>query len=294
MINSFKYTFFTISVLGICMNWGCSKNFNNYDPNYEGNKLVANGLLTETGLLVSLTQSLNPLSLNKPEDNLIKKGRVWLYRNDSLTLELSFQGKDKFISKNFTPKVGLSYKIKAIAEGFDTLISENIIFPPPPNIKTYKLIKNDSLAVNSTYRGAAFFSAQLKDSSLLRNRYMLDSYTQIRTDSIYPYELKGTVDDGNSTEACEFDSYANIVFFTDKCFDGNEYTINYFTEHQRKGILVIELSSIDDAFLRYLRTLEQPTGLALGFAEPKIQYSNIKNGYGVFIAKNTKSFSLKL
>ena len=58
--------------------------------------------------------------------------------------------------------------------------------------------------------------------------------------------------------------------------------------------MVLEFSSINEDFLKYLRSLDQPLGLELNFAEPKIQYSNIKNGYGIFVAKNTKSFTLKL
>jgi hypothetical protein len=58
--------------------------------------------------------------------------------------------------------------------------------------------------------------------------------------------------------------------------------------------LKIELSGIDKNFFTYLHNHEQPTGLELGFSEPKLIVTNIKNGYGIFAAKNTQTFTLKL
>ena len=177
--------------------------------------------------------------------------------------------------------------------GFDTLYSKNIEFPAPPIIQSSTFVKNDTLAINTNY-GASLFTAILVDDANTKNSYMIDSYVRTKTDSVITGYLKGTIYNGNTSSSCEFDSYANMPFFTDKCFNGSEYKIYYFSEHQRRGTMTLEFSSINESFLEYLRTLDQPVGLDLNFAEPKIQYSNIKNGYGVFVAKNTVSFSLKL
>ena len=271
----------------------CYKELTDYNLQFEGSKLVVNGLLTEKGISVTLTKSVNPAILNKAEDVLIEGGHVWLYKNDTFLIELNKLSKDKFENKNIIPQIGASYKIKAVATGFDTLFSKNIEFPSPPIIRSHTFVKNDSLAIN-TYNGASLFTAILVDDVNIKNNYMIDSYVRMKTDSVDSGNLKGTIYNGNTSSSCEFDSYANISFFTDKCYNGSEYKIYYFTEHQRKGTITLEFSSINESFLEYLRTLNQPVGLELNFAEPKIQYSNIQNGYGVFVAKNTKSFSLKL
>ena len=273
----------------------CYKELTDYNLQFEGNKLVFNGLLTEKGISATLTKSVNPAILNKPEDVLVEGGHVWLYRNDTLLIELSKLSKDKFESKNMIPQIGVSYEIKAVAAGFDTLYSKNIQLPAPPIIRSYTFVKNDTLAINTSY-GASLFTAILGDDTItnIKNNYMIDSYVRTKTDSVITGYLKGTIYNGNTSSSCEFDSYVNIPFFTDKCFNGSDYKIYYFSEHQRKGTMVLEFSSINEDFLKYLRSLDQPLGLELNFAEPKIQYSNIKNGYGIFVAKNTKSFTLKL
>ena len=121
----------------------CYKELTDYELKFEGTKLVANGLLTEKGISVTLTKSVNPTILNKAENVLVEGGHVWLYRNDTLLIELNKVRKDKFESKDIIPQIGVSYKIKAVAEGFDTLYSTNIQLPAPPIIRSYTFVKND-------------------------------------------------------------------------------------------------------------------------------------------------------
>ena len=136
------------------------------------------GFLEEKGVSITLTKTSRLNGNHLFSEYEVKNGRVWLYRMDTLLTELTVLGKGKFSSKNFTPKVGEVFSIKAIADGLDTLVSKNIIFPSPPSVKSYKIARNDSLAFSSN-NGAALFTAQLQDDIADKNVYMISSYLQI-------------------------------------------------------------------------------------------------------------------
>ena len=267
------------------------KKYYDYNANYNGDKLVVNGTIeANVGVTISLSKSQSPAGIIPLQEFNIKNGRVWLYQNDTLVAEMTRNSKGKYTIEQFKPQEGKVYRIKAVAENLDTVESEPVIMPQAPTINSYILKKDDSYAINQS-RNAAFFSVKIEDNLSDKNYYLLDSYVQIRSDSIYAHYLKGVP---NDYESCEVSSFANIVFFTDKCFNGSNFTLDYFSEHNNKGVLKVQLSSIDKLFFNYLNNREQPTGLELAFAEPKQVVSNIKNGYGVFVAKNTVIFSLKL
>jgi hypothetical protein len=287
MMNS-KITFLLAMIL-FC---GCQGKYYDYDVNYEGDKLVVNGLIeANVGVNIILSKSHSPAGRFKFEELNIKTGRVWLYQNDTLVGEMkAVNNQGKFSLERFMPQEGKRYKIKAVAEGLDTITSENVVVPLSPILDSVFIKKDDAFVVNSGM-SSAFFSMKIRDIDNQKNFYLLDSYVQIKNDSTYNGYLRSII---NPIESCEFESNSNIHVFTDKCFDGDSYKIEYFTEHENKGTLIVQISVIDALFHKYFQNLEQPTGLELGFSEPKLAISNIKNGYGVFVAKNTKSYSLKL
>ena len=275
----------TLSVISSCSQ-------DTYNVNYEGDKLVVNAVIeANKGVTVALSKSQSPIG-NIPDDGYnIKNGRVWLYQNDTLVAEMTLNVKGKYTINNFKPQAKKSYRLKAVANNLDTAESLPVVMPDAPIISSFILKQDSTLRVNQS-RGAILFSFLLKDDISEKNFYFLDSYVQVNRDSTDRGRLKGLLPPGY--EACEFYAYSNLVSFTDRCFNGTDFKIDYTSEHNKKGTIVIELSGIDGHFLTYLNSLEQPGSLELGFSEPKLAVSNIKNGYGIFFAKNTKTFSLKL
>jgi hypothetical protein len=281
-------------LLIVAITFNSCKKYYDYNANYDGDKLVVNGTIeANVGISVSLSKSQSPEGIIKKEGFNVKNGRIWLYENDSLVAEMTNDIKGKYTIDKFKPQARKSYRIKAIAENLDTVESLPVIMPNIPTINSFILRKDTTYLVNQGQgKGAAYFSVNIKDDANEKDFYFLDSYVQVRSDTIDRGFLKGVT---SNYETCEVDVFSNIVFFTDKCFfNSGNFTIGYFSEHPNKGILKVELSTIDKNFFTYLRNQEQPTGIELGFAEPKPAISNIKNGYGNFVAKNTKIFSLKL
>jgi hypothetical protein len=262
-----------------------------YNINYEGDKLVVNGVIeANIGVTVALSKTQSPSGFITPEGFKVKNGRVWLYQNDTFIAEMTIKVDGRFTINNFKPEAGKSYRLKAVAQNLDTVESLPVVMPHAPTINSY-ILKEDSTRRVNQGRGAILFSVILKDNGNEKNFYYLDNYVQINKDSIYGGFLKGLLP---GFAACEFGGLGGRITFTDKCFNGTDFKVDYFSEHSKTGTMVIELSEIDGNFLTYLNDFEQPAGLRLGFAEPKLAVSNMKNGYGIFFAKNTKTFTLKL
>lgn len=278
-----------ITLIFIAITMSSCKKYYDYNANYDGNKLVVNGIIeANIGVTVALSQSQSPSGIIPLQGFNIKNGRVWLYQNDTLVAEMTRNSKGKYIIHNFKPQSGKAYHIKAIADDLDTVESHLVIMPQAPTINSFVLKKDNSYAMNQGYSGA-FFSVNLQDISNDKNYYLLNGYVQINSDSIH-YFVSYVPHD---YESCEFNG-GGIVSFTDKCFNGKSFILDYITEHTNKGVWKVQLSSIDKNFFTYLHNVEQPTGLERAFAEPKLTVSNIKNGYGILVAKNTVTFSLKL
>jgi hypothetical protein len=268
----------------------CKPN-DNYNINYEGDKLVVNAVIeTTTGVSVALSKSQSPVGIISDEGFKVKNGRVWLYQNDTLVAEMSVKTDGRFTINNFRPQAGKSYRLKAVAQNLDTVESLPVVMPDAPIITSYSL-KQSTIPNINVGRGNILFSFNLKDDGSLKNYYYIDSYVQIDRDSINRFFQRGLQ---NVYSDCEFGRLGNYVYFTDKCFNGTDFNIDYGSEHSKKGTIAIEVCGINKDFFTYLDDFDQPEGLRLGFAEPKFAVSNIKNGYGIFYAKNAKVFSLKL
>jgi hypothetical protein len=268
----------------------CKPN-DDYNINYDGDKLVVNAVIeANVGVTVALSKSQSPIGIISDAGFKVKNGRVWLYQNDTLVSELTIKPDGRYTINNFKPQAGKSYRLKAVAQDLDTAESLSVVMPDAPIVTNYTL-KKDTMPNVNVGRGNILFSFNLKDDGSQRNYYYMDSYVQINRDSVYTFFSRGL---RSNYADCEFDRLGDYVFFTDKCFNGTDFKIDYRSEHGNKGTIVIEVCGINKDFFTYLGDFDQPEGLRLGFAEPKLAVSNIKNGYGIFYAKNTSVFSLKL
>ncbi len=281
-IKTFSFLLFTIAI-------SSCKPDDSYNVNYGGDKLVINGILEgNLGVRVALSKSQSPAGIIPDAGFDVKNGRVWLYQNDTLVAEMTLNALGKFTINNFKPQVGKTYRLKAVAANLDTAESLPIVMPDVPTISSFTFKKDNRYVVsnNGNDRGAIFFSVNLKDINIEKNYYALDGYAQISKDTTesFFYQILSNL------ESCEF--YGNI--FTDKCFNNNSFTIDYISEHSNRGVFKIDLSGVDKNYYTYYLSQIQPKGLELGFVEPKLVVSNIVNGYGIFAAKNTRTFTLKL
>lgn len=282
-IKTFSFLLFTITI-------GSCKPDDSYNPNYDGDKLVVNGIIeANIGVTVDVSKSQSPGGIIALDGYKVKNPRVWLYESYAIVGEMTLNATGKFGMPNFKPQVGKYYRLKAIADNLDTVESLPVLAIELPIINSFTLKKDNTYARNPN-NAAALFSLNMKDNGNEKNFYTLSSIVKITPDSTFSFN-EGTVANLGS---CEFYFYSLGTFFTDKCFNGDNYTLDYFSEHSNKGIWKIELSAIDKNYFNYFRSLDQPPGYELAFVEPNITTSNMKNGYGILAAKSTRTFSFKL
>jgi hypothetical protein len=282
-IKTFIFLLFTITI-------GSCKPDDSYYANYDGDKLVVNGIIeANIGVTVDVSKSQSPGGIIPIDGYKVKNARVWLYQNDALVGEMKPNVIGKFGINNFKPQVGKYYRLKAVADNLDTVESQPVLAIELPTINSFVFKKDNTYARNPN-NSAVLFSVNLKDNANEKNFYGIASTIQITLDSTFSFNA-GTV---ANLASCEFYFYTLGNFFTDKCFNGDNYTLDYFSEHSNKGIFKIELSAVDKNYFDYLNSLDQPPGYLLAFVEPRITTSNIKNGYGILVAKSTRTFSFKL
>ncbi|MCB0652990.1 MAG: DUF4249 domain-containing protein [Saprospiraceae bacterium] len=128
----------------------------------------------------------------------------------------------------------------------------SITFNDPPGEENYYLFRASTIEQYEDWNG---------DTITYRNYIYLDS-----NDPIAEYSEKGLI-------------------FSDKAFNGNEYTIkgwNYSWWEQVEKFEMELVSISKDGYL-YLRSLENYNNAEGNpFAQPATVYSNIQNGYGIF------------
>ncbi len=278
-IKTITALFITFSIIS------CKPDYT-YNVNYDGDKLVVNAIMEgNVGITVALSKSQSPAGIIPDTGFNVKNGRVWLYQNDTLVAEMTRNAVGKFTISGFKPQARKSYRLKAVAKDLDTVESLPVIMPSLPSVTSYVMKKDNSYAVNQS-RGAAVLLVDLKSNPDEKKYYDINSYIQVSPDSTNSF-FSGFI---GSLGTCGL----NYSIFSDECFNNNSLSFGIFEEHNDKGVWIFELISIDRNFFDYERKQEQPKGLYLGFVEPTLAVSNMKNGYGIFAAKNTRKFSLKL
>ncbi len=267
----------------------CAKDSNlNYNITYDGDKIVLNGSIDPTeGCIIAVSKSAPPsgtYGLNRFDVDSVK---VSLIEDGTTIILLQSMGSGVFKSENFKPKIGHSYTIKASVSALASVESETVIIPDTVQISSLKIENADSL------KGCSF-RFTLVDKSLNQRSY---------------YRINVSVPDGKSIfqefkdvsldiKDCDFDNSNNTAYFSNKCFSNKNIELNYAVSwgNDKKTYkeVTLEIASTSKEYLNYINSLQQPVGLFNGILEPLSIYSNIKNGYGIFYAKNAKKYKFNI
>jgi Domain of unknown function (DUF4249) len=257
----------------------------NYEPANLPPKLVINAIMTiDSGVVLHLSKSVPAIGESLYKEMLITNGtaRVIDERNGQV-IPLENQRNGFYRTQQFTPQAGTAYHIEAEAPSLEKAFSDRVIMPDTVIIDSFRFTNRPDRAFNIGLTAVVLdlhFSDKKKTST---DFYLLDG-VQFKQNVFKKNRLRGIY--GGPT-SCEMNAFNNIAFFPDKCFNGGPFSLNYFMEHDTTGFVRIDFAKISPEYFKYLATQEQPEGYQRGFADPKPHYSNIQNGYGVFVAKNS-------
>lgn len=219
-------------------------------------------------------------------DSLILENAILsLYKNNEFEQFLEEEEEGLFMAE-VNVEESNTYKIRASANGLQEVNSKGISIPNFPIIHAINFEKTGELTINEQ----AIWKLDLN----IRHQESIGYYRVHISVENYPnYSFETWFFDENS-ELCHFKSTRNNnIFFDASCILTDNFSVELFAQIPpffstiNDNIIPIEnivvnVTAIDEHYYKYLDSFVQPSGLENGFAEPKLTYSNIENGYGVF------------
>jgi hypothetical protein len=248
-------------------------------------KLVLNAVLSNDSVHVHLSKPAAPTGKTFFDDLFIEKANIQLIDLQTNTsYQLEDRTKGHYIFTGFNAIEEHTYQLKAMANGFESVTAE-VVFPIKGFFEVEKPTPTN--AINSDYN-AVLADITIKDSESKNNYYAIGSICAKKGPL---YGLQSSI---FSKDQCDLLSLGNIAILSDKCFNEQSIILQHYDEFTGYTDITYEISTISKEFYEYYKRAEQPIEIDLAFVEPHLAYSNVKNGYGIFIAKNQQKFRFKI
>ena len=178
-----------------------------------------------------------------------------------------------------------------IADGFETTFSENVIFPQPVNLEEV-VYETDFEDIS----GDPAFSLEpvFTDDPSNDNFYSFGFRFYIE-DTVILYDVFESPDDapfGCSPGIFKFNN-TFLKLYSDNCFAGTTFPFKFICSkvYHQENIVPFEKCEFDynvtsKELFDYVANISETEGIELLLSDPKLNYTNITNGFGVFWAQN--------
>ncbi|MEY4904790.1 MAG: hypothetical protein RLZZ292_2605 [Bacteroidota bacterium] len=256
------------------------------NPNYEGDKITLNGILSPDSSWIQLTKSVSPFADHLESELFVKNGKIWI-ENKEGNLILALMSQDGFNFRDYSNLLlaGQVYKLKASADGLKLVETDWIEIP----VKTKK-IKFSSLLPKDLGEGS--FTLSFFNNSASNTYYNINAIS-LSKEGIGSVNI--SADKDVIKNKCNF---FRLTFSSD-CLDGNENQLSYRYENGN-GLnvaldsFVCRFGTVSEAAFLYAKTLDNGNESALfdGINDPIPSFSNVKNGYGVVFGQNWETYKL--
>ncbi len=295
-----KVSFWKIAfvILIISSSYSCTKSYF-VDADFQQAKIVMNGIIDpDYGLWLNLTESM-PVNRSTNLSLIpITNATVNYYENDILITGLTHDNNGHYYETDFKPQAGNKYKITVDANRFTS--AETTVTIP----QIVEITDHDFSVETKTYsefwgtytRTDFYIDISFTDPDTLGNYYMLSAY-QYENGSYQPIDLASEDDDMNIF----INDGLNILAMEDVGFNGEtkDYTVSIQMNRESgfEARILIELSSLEESYYRYLRTYSQNfTGMNSDdgplITEVVQVHSNIKSGLGIMAAISQDYFAI--
>ena len=179
---------------------------------------------------------------------------------------------------------------------FETATAE-ITMPEAPNVISFDTVRVESA---NEYETIVRFALKIDDplGADYYNLYPQDGLAGFTTSDPVFTEFTSVEDIEDVFGENDYYGYGRYNLFTDKFFDGSEYSISleisvyYYNVNQSfYEPFTLEVTRVDDNLYRYLKSYEaysntDPDSMIGMFTEPVQVYSNVKNAIGVVGAQS--------
>jgi hypothetical protein len=296
----------------IAISQGCKTVVEINIPN-EPPKLVINSTLEpDEYIKIHLSQSQH--ILDEKDFEPISGAAVDIYEDEAFITTLPDSTNGNYISANYKPKKGKTYKITVSKEGFEDVSAQVII---PPSAATVNGVELDTVEISEADYIATYlrFNIQLEDDIDVENFYDISI---VKKNWLYEYDnsisppvvidsvlrtsqlLLETKDLGLE----EFQSYGEHIVFNDNFFNGKTYSVKILSELNSDVADMPEDEGNTTFYLKVANTSKSYYLYEVSFmlqkwtaydplAEPVQVFNNITNGYGVLGACNVRTIILE-
>jgi len=282
-----------------------------------------NGLL-EADSTVEIFLSRTRHILDNKELSSLSDADVQIQDEDGNTVTLSYLNR-LYSSGDMKIEPGKSYWITAAAQGFNDVEATCVI----PESVAMRYIDTSS-SFNEWGERQLSFEIAFSDPPGEKNYYMLSLQAKVemmhfdivqRIDTLYIDTAKDVVITGIVNDTIKYfipryenvwiesedlaieqwDYRTNNVIFSDKLFDGKEYTFNgsfydwFLWGATDTSTLYVKLQSVDEHYFKYIDSREDHYYAKNDpFAVPVVVHNNIENGIGILGGMAASVDSLKL
>lgn len=261
-----------------------------YELPYDGDRLVLNGVLSNTGARASLTRSHNPnLSQLVP---LSVEGQVWLCDTEGSELSsLQANGAGNY-SLTVALLEGVGYRLKATVPDLGEVISGVVVIPRAVIPDGFVKVGEGVSPINGD--DVYFLDIEFVDPLQTRDFYICRAFEKrggVAAGRLYIGQNTGF----DQAELCEYG-----IIFPDNCFSGLRHTYFGMIEAYAPDVwppdsIYVEFGTASAEHYQYSRSLsQQPEGALLLFGDPFPFFSNVSGGYGAVIAEHTYLYQFGL
>lgn len=296
-----KYIFFlTIIFLTSCT----AENTIEFTTGYEGDVLVLNAQVLSNHISVNLSHTAD-ISNEVFFDSLwVKNGDIRLYCGEEEIGVFTNLGDGRYELLDIQLQDETEYYLRASAPGFEGVKSNVFSLLPAPEVLSVEAEQIENLVGNPN-TDLVLVTLDFEDIEAGDNYYFFRLFG-VDNGKVYSNYLTGY--SGDLYDVCDIENYiygeSTVVLVADQCFNQAPFTLEVSTEiedthfdeetdtmvHVYFDKIIVDFGLIDKSFFDFIRTQEQPEGLAAGLVEPYYNYSSIQGGYGQVFVSNVKSW----
>jgi Domain of unknown function (DUF4249) len=286
----------------------CEKVLNVTLP-YEGNKFVIFGELSPQNVVsVQVERTFPPTGEVTFNNDYLSTTKVTLIEDNKEIEILKRIGISTIFSSEglYKPKLGKAYKVRVEAAGFITAESKPNIIPAPIEINNVAFAGKEVVSPLNQQIPTKLLNidfGKIPEDATYFLAEIVALYKNTETSAIVISDL--TIPEFGSP--CVYDYTSRKKIYNSDCFNKKENRINFFVElevyvevspnkYMQKQIdkVSINLSSTNKFYLDFYSNLNPTEGLFKAFQTSRPTVTNINNGYGAILTKNSVTVNLKL
>lgn len=269
-----------------------------FDPPYEGDKLVLNASLSGSDeVSVKLTHTTRPVHTYVPDvENIVADARLTLVEEPGNVFQLEYIADGLYTladSLNFVIYPGRNYRLEANSPSLGVVSTNSISAVTLPLVEgfSFKRVGADDQDVET---------GQIK--------FVLPAGRETKS----YYSVSITNDSGNGLVFSEpfadatwvaeqnYLSYDETHYFTNEIRQSERDTLIFnfplqdWTNYPIYEYIEVSIGHIGSELFHYIASMNDLSGIEYGFAEPKLLWSNVQGGYGLFYSQSIRRYKIKL